>query len=236
MRSALPLFLPDRLPHSVGVSLQRLTKADDLVATETGWSPNVLYYADRRGWLLNREYSLERLEHLRQAGARYYADTFLDDANAQRGFFRRLNARFQRLTTEDAPWQIYDLAWPTQPLRTLADQEVQHARVVNFGDQIQFHGISLWRLLDWTSVFAVQYYRQCLKPPTADLRVFVHFTDSDAGPLAAGGGLPAPRWKAYRARAICACLTRFVKSKKISGSAGVAQPQSGTTSSYPGSW
>jgi hypothetical protein len=82
--SARPLYDADRAPYQLGVLLNHLTEPGDLLITECGGSPNVLYAADRRGWLMFREYSEERLEHLRQAGARYYADAFLADRDERR--------------------------------------------------------------------------------------------------------------------------------------------------------
>ena len=198
---ALPLYRPDRLPHDLGTVLNRLSAPSDLLATETGGSPNVLYFADRRGWLLEREYNLERVEHLNQAGARYYADTFAADAGEQRQFFNTLAGRFARLTAEDAPWQIYDLAATAGPLGTLPAGEISIPRAVNFADHIQFRGVSLQQLLESPVSFEVTYYWQCLETPSSDLRVFVHVTDSagqtvyqqDHWPQA--GRFPTLRWK-----------------------------------------
>jgi hypothetical protein len=107
--SAQPLYEPDRLPRELGLELQRLTAPGDLIVTETGGSPNVLYFADRRGWMLGGVYDPAVLERLRQAGARYYADLFPRDAVERREFFLALDARFQRVSPEAAPWKIYDL-------------------------------------------------------------------------------------------------------------------------------
>jgi hypothetical protein len=174
--SALPLYEPDWMPHGLGILLRTLTEPQDLLATESGGSPSVLYYANRRGWLMEGEYNLERVEHLQHAGARYYADTFLGDATRQPAFFRALDRRYQRLTAEDAPWQIYDLAAPPGAL-SIAPREMPGSRTVNFDDQIQFRGISIRSLLDWPTSFEVVYYWRCLKTPSADLRVFVHITN-----------------------------------------------------------
>jgi len=198
--SAAHLYLPDRNPHELGLLLNSLTAPGDLLATEAGGSPNVLYYADRRGWLLEREYNLARIEQLRQSGARYYADTFAADAIAQRAFFRALDTRFARLTAEDAPWQIYDLAATPGPLHTPA-AEMPGPRTVNFGDRIRFRGIALRPLLGRPDSFEVVYYWECLKPPPDDLRVFVHITDSAGQTVAQqdhwpqGGAFPTSKWK-----------------------------------------
>jgi hypothetical protein len=199
IHSALPLYAPDRMPHDLGILLRALTEPQDLLATESGGNPNVLYYANRRGWLMVGEYNLERVEHLQRAGAHYYADTFLNDAGRQPAFFRALDRRYQRLTAEDAPWQIYDLAAPPGAL-SIAPGEIPGTRTVNFGDQIQFRGISIRSLQDWPPSFEVVNYWRCLKTPSADLRVFVHIT-SDAGRIVAqqdhrpqGGLFPTSLW------------------------------------------
>jgi hypothetical protein len=185
----------------LGVVLNHLAAPSDLLATETGGSPNVLYFADCRVWLLDREYSLERLEHLRQAGARYYADTFARDAQEQRQFFSALAGRFTRLTSEDAPWQIFDLAATPGPLRTNPAGEIQISRTVNFADRIELRGVFVRPLLDWPASFEVTYDWRCLKTIAADLRVFVHIANTagetvyqqDHWPQA--GRFPTSRWQ-----------------------------------------
>jgi hypothetical protein len=201
INSALPLYEPDRMPHDLGILLRTLTEPRDLLATESGGSPSVLYYANRRGWLMEGEYSLERVEHLRQAGARYYADTFLDDATRQPAFFHALDGRYQRLTADHAPWQIYDLAATPGPL-SIAPKEMPGARTVNFGDQIEFRGISAGPLADWPPAFEVINYWKCLKKLSADLRMFVHITDEAGRTIAQqdhglqGGLFPTSKWAA----------------------------------------
>ena len=95
-----PLYEPDRMPYDLGILLRTLTERDDLLATESAGSPNVLYYGDRRGWILEGEYNVGRVEHLQHAGARYYADTFLGDATKHLEFFSRPGSKidFRRRT------------------------------------------------------------------------------------------------------------------------------------------
>jgi hypothetical protein len=199
--SALPLYQPDRMPRDLGIQLRNLTEPQDLLATEAGGSPAVLYYANRRGWLMEEEYNLERVEHLQHAGARYYADTFLGDAARHPAFFHALDRKYQRLTAEDAPWQIYDLATAPGAL-SIAPSDLPGFRTVNFDDQIQFGGILIKTLQDWPPSFEAVYYWRCLKTPPADLRVFVQITDSAGRTVAQqdhwpqGGFFPASKWAA----------------------------------------
>jgi hypothetical protein len=109
IRCALPLYQPDQLPYQMGIELQRLSAPGALIITETGGSPNVLYYADRRGWMLAGIYELAVIERLRAAGARYYADVFHADVGAHSEFFESLDATFKRISPENAAWRIYDL-------------------------------------------------------------------------------------------------------------------------------
>ena len=181
--------------------MNRLSEPGDLLATETGGSPNVLYFADRRGWLLDRNYNLKGLEWLSRSGAHYYGDAFYADAQEQRPFFNDLAGRFARLTSEDAPWQIYDLAVTSGPVNEFPAREIQFSSAVNFADQIQFRGVSLRRLLESPATFEVTYYWQCLETPPTDVRVFVHATNSagrtcyqqDHWPQS--GRFPTSRWK-----------------------------------------
>jgi hypothetical protein len=109
IRCALPLYEPDRLPYQMGLELKRLSDPIDLIVTETGGSPNVLYYADRRGWMLGEVYDPAAIERLHTAGARYYADLFQADVGAHPEFFQSLDARFLRVSPATSPWRIYDL-------------------------------------------------------------------------------------------------------------------------------
>jgi len=199
--STAHMFLPDRAPIHLGRLLQNLTEPNALLVTESGGSPNVLYQADRRGWMLDRNYDVPYLENLQHAGARYYADAFIADAVEHRDFFHQLDGKFQRLTTEDAPSQIYDLAPSLGPVSTLPANEIQTTRAVNFGDRIVWRGVSLRPLADFPASYEAVYYWQCLATPAADLRVFVHLTDSadkivyqqDHWPQA--GWLPTTKWR-----------------------------------------
>jgi hypothetical protein len=201
IHSALPFYQADRSPHELGALLNRLTAPQDLIVTQTGGSPNVLYFADRRGWMLDRGYDLGLVERLAHAGARYYADVFVDDASRQREFFSALDARFERLTPDDATWPIYYLASPPGPVRELPPGEIQNLHPVNFGGQIELTNSSFRKLLDWPSSYRVTYSWKCLKEPAANLRIFVHITNSsgqvvcqqDHWPL--GGRFPTPGWK-----------------------------------------
>ena len=108
--SALPLYEPDRLPYQLGMELKRITAPADLIVTETGGSPNVLYFADRRGWMLGGVYDPAVIEKLRGAGAKYYADLFPHDPQDHPEFFAALDARFTRVSPPSAPWRIYAIA------------------------------------------------------------------------------------------------------------------------------
>ncbi len=201
IHSALPLYEPDRMPYDLGIQLRNLAEPQDLLATESGGSPTVLYYANRRGWLMVEEYNLERVEHLQHAGARYYADTFLGDAARHPAFFRALDRRYQRLTAEDAPWQIYDLA-PAPGALSIPLNEMPRSRTVDFDGQIQFRGISIRPLQDWPPSFEVVYHWRCLKTPSADLQVFVQITNSAGRTIAQqdhwpqAGRFPTSKWTA----------------------------------------
>ncbi|MCU1273826.1 MAG: family glycosyltransferase, 4-amino-4-deoxy-L-arabinose transferase [Bryobacterales bacterium] len=175
--SALPLYQPDRSPYDLGTLLKNLTRPADQIVTESGGSPNILYYADRRGWMLNRTYDVAIVERLAKSGALYYADTFASDTSDQPGFFHALNTRFERLTADDAVWSIYNLSAPESP-GELPSNEIQTAFAVSFGDQLEFRGTSLRQLLAWPSVYEVTYYWKFLKQPAANFRLLVHITNA----------------------------------------------------------
>jgi hypothetical protein len=203
IHSVLPLFNADRSPRDLGILLNRLTAPQDLVVTESGGSPNVLYFADRRGWMLYRDYNPALVNSLAHQGARYYADAFVTDSAEHQEYFRALDSRFERLTAEEMPWAwpLYDLAPRPGLLHEVPTGEVQHLYWANFGDQIELSGISLRELLDRPTSVEVTYYWRCIKPIATDLRVFVHITNP-AGKIVAQqdhwplrGNLPTTAWR-----------------------------------------
>jgi 4-amino-4-deoxy-L-arabinose transferase-like glycosyltransferase len=109
LKATAPFFVPDRAPYEIGRFLNRVAAPADLIVTETGGSPNVIYYADRRGWMLDRQYDPAVLEWFSRAGATWYADTFVNDAAEHHDFFATLDARFQRTSPPNAPWRVYRL-------------------------------------------------------------------------------------------------------------------------------
>jgi hypothetical protein len=200
VRCAIPLYAPDRAPYDLGVLLGRLSSKDDLILTETGGNPNVLYYSDRRGWMVAGMYNPAMADRLAGLGARYYASAFGPVVEG-RAFFRKLDQLFERLTSENAGWPIYDLAPPAGLLRDVPKSGIQAPISVNFGSQIEFRGISLRRLLDKPACFEVIFHWRCLKTPETEVRGFVHVVDSvgktvyqqDHWPL--GTRVPTHRWK-----------------------------------------
>ncbi len=199
IRFALPLYAHDRAPIDLGHLLNQLTAPDDLIATQSGGSPDVLYAADRRGWL-GETYDLARLEHIAQKGASYYASAFPFSSEQRRNLLPALDARFQRLSADDAYWPIYFLGTSTGLLHDVPKEEIRNPYLVVFADQVELLGISLRQLLDWPTSFEVIYYWRCVNKPDTDLRVFVHITtpsgqtvfQEDHWPLA--GHFPTTRW------------------------------------------
>jgi hypothetical protein len=170
----LPLYTPDRSPYDLGMLLERLSSKDDLLLTESGGSPNVLYYANRRGWMVGGLYNPAMADRLVGLGARYYANAFGSVVEGK-AFFGRLDQLFERLTGEGAPWPIYDLS---SAARARATTDIQAPLAVNFGNQIEFCGISSRRLLESPASFDLILHWRCLKTPEADVNGFVHVVDS----------------------------------------------------------
>jgi hypothetical protein len=175
--SVLPLYQSDRSPYDLGTLLKNLTRPNDLIVTESGGSPNMLYYADRRGWMLNRTYDVAIVERLAKSGAHYYADTFASDATEQREFFRALDTRFERLTPDGAMWTIYNLSAPAEPLGEPPSKEIQTPFAVSFGDQVELRGVSLKQVSEWPSCYEVIYYWKFLRQPATNFRLLVNITN-----------------------------------------------------------
>jgi len=175
VRTALPLYQIDRSPYDLGQLMNRLTGPDDLIVTQCGGSPTVLYAADRRGWI-GAKFDIQFLERLSRLGAKYFASAFPPNMDEQQVLYPALNAKFQRVSAEGAYWQIYDLGPPLSRLREVPAGEIQNPYPVVFADQIEFLGLSSRPLLDWAASFEVIYYWRCLKKIPNNLRVFVHVT------------------------------------------------------------
>jgi 4-amino-4-deoxy-L-arabinose transferase-like glycosyltransferase len=177
IRAALPFYAADTWPYEVGSLMNRLTKPEDLIVTETGGSPNVLYYADRRGWMIEKLFVPGVLERWSQRGARYYVDSSIADLSAQPEFFRSMDARFYRLTPEgqDWPWPIYQLS-----SASASDREPRAGeRRIDFGTRIELEGFSARELLAWPAAFEFVYDWRCLRRIAADLRVYARLTGPD---------------------------------------------------------
>ena len=188
VRCAIPLYGDDRAPYDLGVLLRHLSAKRELLITETGGSPNVLYYADRRGWMVSGLYSPEMADRLARLGARYYANAFGMVPEGQ-AFFRRMEQLSERLTSDDSPWTLYDL----QPAARFSETEVQTSPPVNFADRIEFHGLTLRRLLHKPSVFEVIFRWQGLTTAKQDVNGFIHVVDSTGRTVYQQGHWPPGR-------------------------------------------
>jgi hypothetical protein len=199
--STLPLYNDDRDPRDLGVLLNHLTAPADLIVGETGGSPNMLYFADRRGWMLAQQYDAGLLRQLANAGALYYADPSTADLVRRREFFRAMDANFERLTTDEGTWPIYRLSAPSEPLRQLLADEIRNPLRVNFGGQIELLGVSLRELAQSPTSFELLYFWRCLKESATDLQVIVRVAhptgeiayQSTRTPLA--GSHSSAKWK-----------------------------------------
>jgi len=200
IQTVLPLYAADQWPYELGLLLNRLTAPGDLIVSESGGSPNLLYFADRRGWLRSRAYDLASIAEPLQHGATYYADVFARDPSEHREFFRRMDGRFERLSAEGESWPIYRLGPRITPVRGPL-QGIGGSPGLIFGGQIALVGFSVRELLRWPPAFELSYDWQCLRRPATDLRVFVHFTDA-TGQIAyqqdhwpSNGFSPTSEWK-----------------------------------------
>jgi hypothetical protein len=171
IRSVIPLYADDRLPHDLGILLGNLSEKSDLIITESAGSPTVLYYANRRGWMVDEVYGPEMADRFMSLGARYYANVF-GFVPAGQAFFQRLDRLSERLTGERAPWPIYDLKPST------GFHEPEPFRIINFGNLLEFRGVSLRRLLRKPSAFEVIFDCRLLTASETDMRGFVHVVDS----------------------------------------------------------
>jgi hypothetical protein len=169
--TVLPLYQEDRAPRDLGQLLNGLTASSDLIAAETGGSPNLLYFADRRGWMLAGQYDLEFVKKVQKAGARYYADPSTADLARNPEFFRLMDANFERLSADEGPWPIYRLDWQPASVQTLPNGI--HALDVNFADEVDLLGVSLRRLADSPTSFDLVYFWRPLQGFRSELEVML---------------------------------------------------------------
>jgi hypothetical protein len=171
-RSVLPFYAADRAPRDLGLLLNHLSAPNEALIAESGGSPAILYFADRPGWLLDRTYDARLIHSLAQKGGRYYADIFQADVWGHQSYFQTLDKQFHLLTPENAHWisPIYDLRRATSgaPAPKLAD----------VGDQLELQQFTVHKLLDWPAAFEVTCLWTCRKTVTANLRVFIHITNT----------------------------------------------------------
>jgi hypothetical protein len=177
---ALPLYHHDRAPRDLGILLNRLTMPSDLIVGETGGSPNMLYFADRRGWMLAQQYDVGLLQRLMKSGALYYGDPSTADLERRRDFFRAMDEKFERLTPDEGPWPIYCLSPPSGPLRELPTGKTLTALNVNFAGEIQLLAVSLRKLTESPTSFEVLYFRRRLKESAMNFRAFLQI-ENQAG-------------------------------------------------------
>lgn len=165
--TVLPLYQEDRAPRDLGLLLNRLTAPSDLIAGQSGGSPNLLYFADRRGWMLTGGYNLGYLEKLQKAGAHYYADPSSADIAQRPEFFESMDENFERLSADEGPWPIYRLESQRASIQKLA--EGINPVHVNFGNEVEVLGLSVRRLADSPTSFDIVYFWRPLQVFQSDL-------------------------------------------------------------------
>jgi hypothetical protein len=200
------MFRSDQLHYRVGIVLNRLTAANDLVVTSAGGAPDPLYFAERRGWEANR-LDLSSLEAFSAAGARVFAMADPDVISNNRDLLPALDHRFIRLTQDGSngsrvEWIVWSLDDIHLHARAPSIKNGDAANAVNFGGKIELARASLRELLRWPPSFEATNRWQCLSKLDAGLRVFVHVTtpggqtvfQQDHWPVA--GHVPTTQWKA----------------------------------------
>ena len=109
LTNVAPLYALNLFPWQLGAELTKATAPADLIVTENGGSPGILYYADRRGWFLENDFDAGLIGRLRDRGASWYADSNPDDALRQTAFVNAMDRRFHRVHVEPVPWLVYRL-------------------------------------------------------------------------------------------------------------------------------
>jgi hypothetical protein len=154
-----------------------------------------------RGWMLSGIYDPAVVRKLADSGGRYYANDF-DSATQGRVFFPQMDQLFRRLTGDGVPWRIYDLTRSSST--SLGNPKHSAGKItpsVNFGDQIEFHGASLRRLLHKPAAFELMFQWRSFRNLKTGWHGFLHVIGSDGRtvyqqdhwPL--GVHVPTNQWK-----------------------------------------
>ena len=109
LTSVAPLYELNLFPWELGNLLRKTTAPTDLLVTENGGSPGILYYADRRGWFLQNNYDADLIANFGDRGASWYADSNPRDAVEQPAFVAKMDGRFRRVYTQPRGWLVYRL-------------------------------------------------------------------------------------------------------------------------------
>ena len=109
LTSAAPMYELNLFPWQLGIRLREITSPTDLIVTENGGSPGILYYADRRGWFLENNFDADLITRLRDRGAAWYADSNPRDAADQPVFVASMDQRFRRVHPGPRDWLVYRL-------------------------------------------------------------------------------------------------------------------------------
>jgi hypothetical protein len=178
IRTAIPLYQDDRAPRDLGVLLNHLAHSEDLIAAESGGSPNLLYFADRRGWNVEQQYEIDLVRQLRNAGARYFADPSTLDLAQRKKFFESMDANFERLTPDQGTWPIYRLSVPPETLEELPITEIRNPLQVRLTEHVELVGASSVTLTQSPAAFQVVSFWRRLGYSANNLQRYVHVANA----------------------------------------------------------
>ena len=106
-----PLYKIDDAQHEAGPAIDKLTPKDALIIAGDGYAPTLLYYANRKGWLIApEEWTPGKIETLKAQGAHYFVTSrvvYLKNDLKNKQFYDYMSGKFP--VVEGANYIIFDL-------------------------------------------------------------------------------------------------------------------------------
>lgn len=93
-----PLYKIDGAQHEAGPAIDKLTPKGALIIAGDGYAPTLLYYANRKGWLIApEEWTPRKIESLKEQGANYFVTSrvaYLKNDVKNKQFYDYMSEKF----------------------------------------------------------------------------------------------------------------------------------------------
>jgi len=111
-----PLYKIDDAQHEAGPAIDKLTPKGALIIAGDGYAPTLLYYANRKGWLIApEEWTPHKIETLKEQGANYFVTSrvaYLKNDVKNKQFYDYMSEKFP--VVEGTNYIIFNLTNSTK--------------------------------------------------------------------------------------------------------------------------